>query len=223
MARRRRRESFGFALVPPGRGISDETTDYSLLVACFAGGITAICILIVGITLTLYRRNHPTQPSKVQAELVQYESKEDHHRSAAPLLAPTTAATAATTAATAAATATATATNETRRDDLKEQINAELPDDDPDVIPSKVEKRPDIFEPGYASNKPERSKDFRYLENLDYPSPSSVLHAKDSWIYPNGYVEKSEKSLSPIRPSTLPVHRTHDIYTRSLRVQESCI
>lgn len=203
----RRRES-RFALVPSGRGISEETTDYSLLVACFAGGVTAICILIVGITLTLYRRNHPAQPAKVvQAELVQYESKEDHHRPAAALLP------------------AAAAANETRRDDdSKEQINAELPDDDPDVIPSKLEKRPDIFEPGYATNKPtERSKDFRYLEDLDYPSPSSVLHAKDSWIYPNGYVDKSEKSLSPIRPSTLPVHRTHDIYTRSLRVQESCI
>ncbi|XP_014475173.1 PREDICTED: hemicentin-2-like [Dinoponera quadriceps] len=199
----------GVAMYTTGRGISDETTDYSLLVACFAGGVTAICILIVGITLTLYRRNHPTQSVKVQAELVQYESKEDHHRAVAPPPAGTAA--------------TATATNETQRDDLKEQINAELPDDDPDVIPSKVEKRPDIFEPGYAANKPERSKDFRYLEDLDYPSPSSVLHAKDSWIYPNGYVEKSEKSLSPIRPSTLPVHRTHDIYTRSLRVQESCI
>ncbi|KAG5322004.1 NCAM2 protein, partial [Acromyrmex heyeri] len=192
----------GVAMYTTGRGISDETTDYSLLVACFAGGITAICILIVGITLTLYRRNHPMQTTKARAaEPMQYESKED--RPAAPA-----------------------ATNEAHRDDLKEQINAdEVPDDDPDVIPSKaVERRPDIFEPSYASSKPsERVKDFRCLEDLDYPSPSSVLHAKDSWVYPNGYAEKSEKSLSPIRPSTLPVHRTHDIYTRSLRVQESCI
>ncbi|KAG5305740.1 NCAM2 protein, partial [Acromyrmex insinuator] len=192
----------GVAMYTTGRGISDETTDYSLLVACFAGGITAICILIVGITLTLYRRNHPMQTTKARAaEPMQYESKED--RPAAPA-----------------------ATNEAHRDDLKEQINAdEVPDDDPDVIPSKaVERRPDIFEPSYASSKPsERAKDFRCLEDLDYPSPSSVLHAKDSWVYPNGYAEKSEKSLSPIRPSTLPVHRTHDIYTRSLRVQESCI
>ncbi|XP_018368212.1 PREDICTED: hemicentin-2-like [Trachymyrmex cornetzi] len=192
----------GVAMYTTGRGISDETTDYSLLVACFAGGITAICILIVGITLTLYRRNHPTQTTKARAaEPMQYESKED--RPAAPA-----------------------ATNEAHRDDLKEQINADdVPDDDPDVIPSKtVERRPDIFEPGYTSSKPsERAKDFRCLEDLDYPSPSSVLHAKDSWVYPNGYAEKSEKSLSPIRPSTLPVHRTHDIYTRSLRVQESCI
>ncbi|KAG5327446.1 NCAM2 protein, partial [Pseudoatta argentina] len=192
----------GVAMYTTGRGISDETTDYSLLVACFAGGITAICILIVGITLTLYRRNHPMQTTKARvAEPMQYESKED--RPAAPA-----------------------ATNEAHRDDLKEQINAdEVPDDDPDVIPSKaVERRPDIFEPGYASSKSsERAKDFRCLEDLDYPSPSSVLHAKDSWVYPNGYAEKSEKSLSPIRPSTLPVHRTHDIYTRSLRVQESCI
>ncbi|XP_011644454.1 hemicentin-1-like [Pogonomyrmex barbatus] len=191
----------GVAMYTTGRGISDETTDYSLLVACFAGGVTAICILIVGITLTLYRRNHPTQRTKAQTtEPLQYESKDD--RPAAP-----------------------PATNQARRDDLKEQINVDVPDDDPDVIPSKtVERRPDIFEPDYTSSKSsERAKDFRCLEDLDYPSPSSVLHAKDSWIYPNGYVEKSEKSLSPIRPSTLPVHRTHDIYTRSLRVQESCI
>ncbi|XP_012526674.1 hemicentin-2 isoform X1 [Monomorium pharaonis] len=192
----------GVAMYTTGRGISDETTDYSLLVACFAGGVTAICILIVGITLTLYRRNHPAQATKARtAEPVRYESKED--RAAAPA-----------------------ATNEAHRDDLKGQINADVPDDDPDVIPSKTnERRPDIFEPGYAeSGKPsERAKDFRCLEDLDYPSPSSVLHAKDSWIYPNGYAEKSEKSLSPMRPSTLPVHRAHDIYTRSLRVQESCI
>lgn len=187
-----------------GRGIPDETTDYSLLVACFAGGITAICILIVGITLTLYRRNHPmSRGTKAQTTTEQpahYESKEDR-------------------------LAVQPVTGEAHRDEFKEQINAELPDDDPDVIPSKaVERRPDIFEPGYVSGRPsERAKDFRCLEDLDYPSPASVLHAKDSWIYPNGYVEKGEKSLSPLRPSTLPVHRNHDIYTRSLRVQESCI
>ncbi|XP_020300432.1 hemicentin-1-like isoform X1 [Pseudomyrmex gracilis] len=193
----------GVAMYTTGRGISDETTDYSLLVACFAGGVTAICILIVGITLTLYRRSHPTQTAKT--EPAEYAENKENRR---PLVVPPT--------------------NEaTQRDNLKEQITAELPDDDPDVIPSKaVERRPDIFEPSsYASGKPsERAKDFRCFDDLDYPSPSSVLHAKDSsWIYPNGYVEKTEKSLSPIRPSTLPVHRTHDIYTRSLRVQESCI
>ncbi|XP_035726094.1 hemicentin-1-like isoform X4 [Vespa mandarinia] len=153
----------GVAMYTTGRGTSEETTDYSLLVACFAGGITAVCILIVGITLTLYRRNHPMQ---------------------------------------------------------------ELPDDDPDLIPNKLlEQRPDIFEPNYAPSGANRTKDFGCLEELDFPSPSSVLRAKDSWIYPNGYVERggSERSLSPARPSTLPVHRTHDIYTRSLRVQESCI
>ncbi|XP_072746306.1 neural cell adhesion molecule 1-B isoform X2 [Anoplolepis gracilipes] len=203
----------GVAMYTTGRGISDETTDYSLLVACFAGGITAICILIVGITLTLYRRNHPSSTTKTQtvtaaatAEGAQYEGKENR-----PTVPP--------------------ATNETHRDELKERINTgeSLPDDDPDVIPSKaVERRPDIFEPGYTSGKPglkpERAKDaFRCLEDLDYPSPASVLHAKDSWIYPNGYTERNESGLSPIRPSTLPVHRAHDIYTRSLRVQESCI
>lgn len=197
----------------PGHGISDETTDYSLLVACFAGGVTAIFILIIGITLTLYRRNHTSQATKTQTVTTAattegaqpYEGKEN--RSTAP---PAT-------------------TNQAHRDGLKERVNAaeSLPDDDPDVIPSKaVERRPDIFEPGYTSGKlkSERAKDaFGCLEDLDYPSPASVLHAKDTWVYPNGYAVRNESGLSPIRPSTLPVHRAHDIYTRSLRVQESCI
>ncbi|CAL1675184.1 unnamed protein product [Lasius platythorax] len=203
----------GVAMYTTGHGISDETTDYSLLVACFAGGVTAIFILIIGITLTLYRRNHTSQATKTQAVTTAattegaqpYEGKEN--RSTAP---PAT-------------------TNQAHRDGLKERINAaeSLPDDDPDVIPSKaVERRPDIFEPGYTSGKlkSERAKDaFGCLEDLDYPSPASVLHAKDTWVYPNGYAVRNESGLSPIRPSTLPVHRAHDIYTRSLRVQESCI
>ncbi|XP_031831167.1 neural cell adhesion molecule 1 [Nomia melanderi] len=180
-----------------GRGTSAEGTDYSLLVACFAGGITAICILIVGITLTLYRRSHPIRGMKAHTEVVQYGNKEDGV-AIAPL-------------------------NKDPRDEIKGQMFADMPDDDPDVIPNKVDKRPDIFEPNYGTGKPERSKDFCHLEDLDYPSPSSVLHTKDSWIYPNGYIEKMEKSLSPMRPSTLPVHRALDVYTRSSRVQESCI
>ncbi|XP_033322512.1 neural cell adhesion molecule 2 [Megalopta genalis] len=180
-----------------GRGTSNESTDYSLLVACFAGGITAVCILIVGITLTLYRRSHPIRTMKAHTEVVQYGNKEDR-----VVIAPL---------------------NKDFREEVKGQVFADIPDDDPDVIPNKVDKRPDIFEPNYGTTKPERSKDFSHLEELDYPSPSSVLHTKDSWIYSNGYVEKIEKSLSPMRPSTLPVHRTLDIYTRSSRVQESCI
>ncbi|XP_015440009.1 PREDICTED: hemicentin-2-like [Dufourea novaeangliae] len=180
-----------------GRGTVSESTDYSLFVACFAGGITAVCILIFGITLTLYRRTHPAQTMKAQTEVVQYRSKED-----GAIVAPI---------------------NKDSRDEVKSQMFADMPDDDPDVIPNKVDKRPDIFEPNYGSTKPERTKDFSRLEDLDYPSPSSVLHTKDTWIYPNGCVEKVEKSLSPMRPSTLPVHRTLDIYTRSSRVQESCI
>ncbi|XP_078038309.1 neural cell adhesion molecule 2 [Augochlora pura] len=180
-----------------GRGTSNESTDYSLLVACFAGGITAVCILIVGITLTLYRRSHPIRATKSHTEVVQYGNKDDRV-AIAPL-------------------------NKDFREEVKGQMFADIPDDDPDVIPNKVDKRPDIFEPNYGTAKPERSKDFSHLEELDYPSPSTVLHTKDSWIYSNGYVEKIEKSLSPMRPSTLPVHRTLDIYTRSSRVQESCI
>ncbi|XP_076645162.1 neural cell adhesion molecule 2 [Halictus rubicundus] len=180
-----------------GRGTSNESTDYSLLVACFAGGLTAVCILIVGITLTLYRRSRPIRAMKAHTEVVQYGNKEDR-----VVIAPL---------------------NKDSRDEVKGQTLNDIPDDDPDVIPNKVDKRPDIFEPNYGTTKPERSKDFSHLEELDYPSPSSVLHTKDSWIYPNGYVEKMEKSLSPMRPSTLPVHRTLDIYTRSSRVQESCI
>lgn len=109
------------------------------------------------------------------------------------------------------------------RSETKGPATADMPDDDPDVIPNKVDKRPDIFEPNYGAARAEGAVDLGLLEDLGYPSPSSVLHTKDSWIYPNGYAEKSEKSLNPMRPSTLPVHRTHDIYTRSSRVQESCI
>ncbi|XP_076164857.1 neural cell adhesion molecule 2 [Ptiloglossa arizonensis] len=187
----------GVAMFTTGFGTSNESTDYSLLVACFAGGVTAVCILIVGITLTLYRRNHPTQTMKAHTEVVQYGNKEDR-----VVIAPL---------------------NKDSRVESKGQISADMPDDDPDVIPNKMDKRPDIFEPNCGIVKPERTNDFDYLKDLDYPSPSSVLHTKDSWIYPNGYVEKVEKSLSPMRPSTLPVYRTLDIYTRSSRVQESCI
>ncbi|XP_017758029.1 PREDICTED: hemicentin-2-like [Eufriesea mexicana] len=173
------------------------TSDYSLLVACFAGGITAVCILIVGITLTLYRRSHPMQPVKTHTEVVQYGGKEDR--------------------------ATVAPTCKETRDDAKGEMANDMTDDDPDVIPSKMDKRPDIFEPKYEIVSLNRTKDIGHLEELDYPSPSSVLHTKDSWIYPNGFVKKVEKSLSPLRPSTLLVHRSHDIYTRSSRVQESCI
>ncbi|XP_076750377.1 neural cell adhesion molecule 2 isoform X4 [Xylocopa sonorina] len=179
------------------RGTSDDGMDYSLLVACFAGSVTAVCILIFGITVTLYRRSHPMQPLKAHTKVVQYGNKDDRV-AIAPL-------------------------NKESRAEIKGQMANDTADDDPDVIPSKMENRPDIFEPKYETVKSERTKDLSHLEELDYPSPSPKLHTKDSWIYPNGYVEKVEKSLSPLRPSTLPVHRSHDIYTRSSRVQESCI
>lgn len=157
------------------------------------------------------------QSIKTLTEVIQYESKDNR------MLATTT-----TMPGVAAAMMTSTSSKDIR-DEFKERssgIPTELPDDDPDLIPNKLlEQRPDIFEPNYAASGANRTKEFGCLEELDFPSPSSVLHAKDSWIYPNGYVERggSERSLSPARPSTLPVHRTHDIYTRSLRVQESCI
>ncbi|XP_012285375.1 hemicentin-2 [Orussus abietinus] len=180
----------GVAMYTTGRGSSEEVDDYSLLVACFAGGITAICIVIVGVTLTLYRRNHPPQSSKAQTQLVNYESKDDLDRSSI-------------------------------RKEPKDQVVQDLPDDDPDVIPNKVERRPDIFEPTYVP-KVERTKPFGCSEDFESPSPSTVLRSRDSWMCPNGFVD-SPDGLSPVRPSTLPVHRAHDIYTRSLRVQESCI
>ncbi|KAK9306027.1 hypothetical protein QLX08_003098 [Tetragonisca angustula] len=184
------------AMYTTDRGTSDDTTDYSLLVACFAGGVTAVCILIVGVIVTLYRRNHPMQPMKTHTEVVHYGNKEDR-----VVIAPLTKDTS---------------------DDVKGEMTNDVTDDDPDVIPSKMDKRPDIFEPNYESLRSERTKDFGRLEELDHPTSSLPL-AKDSWIYPNGYVKQVEKSLSPLRPSTLPVHRSHDIYTRSSRVQESCI
>ncbi|XP_029055789.1 hemicentin-2-like isoform X1 [Osmia bicornis bicornis] len=187
----------GVAMYTTGRETSEESTDYSLLVACFAGGVTAVCILVVGVTLTLYRRSHPMQSMKTHTEMVQYGNKEGR--------------------------VVITPVSKESREKIKGSIPVDAGDDDPDVIPNKVDKRPDIFEPNYGTTKPERTKDFGRLEELDYPSPSSVLHTKNSWVYPNGYTEKTEKSLSPLRPSTLPVHRSHDIYTRSSRVQESCI
>ncbi|CAL7948604.1 unnamed protein product [Xylocopa violacea] len=185
------------AMYTTDRGTSDDGMDYSLLVACFAGGVTAVCILIFGITVTLYRRSHPMQPLKAHTKVVQYGNKDDR-----VAIAPS---------------------NKESRVETKGQTANDTADDDPDVIPSKMDKRPDIFEPKYEAVKSDRTKDLSHLEELDYPSPSAKLHTKDSWIYPNGYVEKAGKSLSPLRPSTLPVHRSHDIYTRSSRVQESCI
>lgn len=136
------------------------------------------------------------QPMKTHTEVVHYGNKEDR-----VVIAPLTKDTS---------------------DEVKGEMTNDMTDDDPDVIPSKMDKRPDIFQPNYESLKSERTKDFGRLEELDYPT-SSLPHTKDSWIYPNGYVKQVEKSLSPLRPSTLPVHRSHDIYTRSSRVQESCI
>lgn len=201
--RTRQRSSSTFQsrfLLSPDRGTSDDSPDYSLLVACFAGGITAVCILIVGITLTLYRRSHPSmQPIKAHTEVApQYGGAKEDRGMVVP-------------------------SSKEAGGEAKGEVGNDVTDEDPDVIPSKMDKRPDIFEPGYEAVKSERTKDFDRLEELDYPSPSSVLHTKDSWIYPNGYVKKVERSLSPLRPSTLPVHRSHDIYTRSSRVQESCI
>lgn len=62
----------GFLYLFVGRDSGDDTIDYSLVVACFAGGITAICILVVGVTLTLYRRNHTLQSGKLQTHVVRY-------------------------------------------------------------------------------------------------------------------------------------------------------
>ena len=125
----------------------------------------------------------------------------------------------------------------------KEQILAESTEDDPDVIPSKLERHPDIFQANY-SGKPERIKEIRpdhcqltrEDNDLDYntnattsSSATSILHEKKLFLIPNGFASQEHNQLlqpeviSPTRPSTLPVHRTHDIYTRSLRVQESCI
>ncbi|XP_033228729.1 hemicentin-1-like isoform X2 [Belonocnema kinseyi] len=200
----------GVAMYTTGRGASEDASDYSLLVACFAGGLTAVCILVVGVTLTLYRRNHFMQPMKTQTHIVHYEPSEDQdHDSVSPVQkAPQRRE-------------QKESLNFIEPKDLKEQVSSDPPDEDPDVIPSKVERRPDIFEPNYTP-KPERIKDPGNSEIFDYSSRTTVLQGKDGWIYPNGYRERPEE-LSPVRPNTLPVHRSHDIYTRSLRVQESCI
>lgn len=155
--------------------------------------MTALCILIVGITVTLYRRSNPTRQDKTAPHVLQYEVK-----------------------------------NHIQKD--HSIVAAEPLDDDPDVIPNKIDRRPDIFEPTYA--KPERIKklsplSFGLSQFNDSTSSASIhvdhINGKDSWIYNEGYTETTGKLLSPVRPTTLPVHRNHDIYTRSSRVQESCI
>ncbi|XP_015110643.1 neural cell adhesion molecule 1 [Diachasma alloeum] len=193
----------GVAMYTTGRGSTDKDTDYSLLVACFAGGITAICILVVGVTVTLYRRNNATRPMKTQMHIVHCDDKDD------PSGQPSTLEKARDYAS-----VKEVSKPTARFKDPRESPIIDSNEENPDVIPSKLS--------GNYSAKPERAKEFNDLEVSDYPSPASVLHGKDTWIYPNGYVERPD-ATSPIRPSTLPVHRTHDIYTRSLRVQESCI
>lgn len=201
-----------------GRGASEESSDYSLLVACFAGGLTAVCILVVGITLTLYRRNHFMQPMKTQTHIVHYESNNEDYNSVSPIQKSSTRR------------EEKNSLNIVELRNNKDQHDTEPPDDDPDVIPNKiVERRPDIFQPNYTST-PERIKQLEKSEIFDYSTSMNLVDSgmttttttTESWIFPHGYRERAEE-LSPVRPTTLPVHRSHDIYTRSLRVQESCI
>lgn len=226
---------FFVTVLSAGRGSAEKSSDYSLLVACFAGGITAACILIVGITLTVYRRNHPMQPIKTQTHVVHCENKED--RSIVPLVPAKDSRRDTkdsrdftdTRDPVARQTTRDPIAKETSRDHSRQQMQlqpgVDPAEENPDVIPNKVERRAVIFEPNYTP-KIERTKtdEFRdHLVDFEYPSPSSVLHARDTaWICPNDYVDRLDET-SPARPSTLPVHRTHDIYTRSSRVQESCI
>ncbi|XP_014205808.1 hemicentin-1-like [Copidosoma floridanum] len=258
----------GVAMYTTGRDSGGDSMDYSLLVAVFAGGITAVCILMVGITLTLYRRNHPPQPSKTQTHLVhvagtpgsggvgthgtlaavgthvdhqqlqqqlqfsprtvrqEYEvhqnwmsaSKSPHSPFDTFARLSTASATTATTTTTTTTSPTTAGMSGTLASFGQQQLDAE---DDPDVIASsKSERRPEVFEPNYAS-KPERIKYFRrHLEQDDRP-------------WQNGDCQQVGPDDSRIqlvaqggtRPSTLPVqqHKAPDVYTKSLRVQESCI
>ncbi|XP_034941129.1 hemicentin-1-like [Chelonus insularis] len=201
----------GVAMYTTGRG-SDKTDDYSLLVACFAGGITAVCILVVGITLTLYRRNHPMPPIKTQTHVVHCEDKDNHGNQTLSTFGKDVECKSVKDVSKPISHLTK---------DIKKGILET--DENPDLIPNKLEKRPEIRFNATYSLKAEETKDFDdHLEDLDYPSPATVLHGKDTWIYPNSYVDRSDV-INPTRPSTLPVHRVHDIYTKSLRVQESCI
>lgn len=192
-----------------------RNSDYSLLVACFAGGITAICILVIGITLTLYRRNHPIQPMKTQTHIVHCEDKTDNINQSHSTAAKNMDVIDNKDVNKSVASLT--------KDTSDDRSMVEGLEENPDVIPNKLERRADARYNGSYAAKPERTKEFAdHLEALEHLSPASVLHGKDTWIYPNGYVDRSDV-MNPARPSTLPVHRTHDIYTRSLRVQESCI
>ncbi|KAK0079824.1 hypothetical protein PV325_000765 [Microctonus aethiopoides] len=205
----------GVAMYTTGRGSSEQNTDYSLLVACFAGGITAVCILVIGITVTLYRRNHPMP--LIKTHIVHCEDNKDDHVNQTHSMSPKNSNNIINSKDTTKSTSNLT---------IEMRDNQSMIDgmeDNPDVIPNKLERRGDVHFGASYSTKPERMKDLAdHLEHLDNLSPASVLHGKDHWIYPNSYMDRSEM-ISPARPSTLPVHRTHDIYTRSLRVQESCI
>ena len=211
--------------------------------ACLAGGITAVCILVIGITLVLYRRNHPMQPMKTQSHVVHCENKDDYaippvttgknSRNDLKDLQNFRDTTDHVSTSSPRDIAKSRIRDQQNHDQRQQQFQLQLQlqpdgdptDENPDVIPNKVDRRAVIFEPNYTP-KIERTKagEFRdHLKNYEYLSPTSVLHAKEStWIYPNGYLDRPEE-MSPARPSTLPVHRTHDIYTRSSRVQESCI
>lgn len=174
-----------------GRGSFDDSSDYSILVALFAGGVTATIILIVGISLTLYRRNYSPQSLKVQTHVIhRYEGS--GQASSLPN---------SNNKDMASGREVSACNNKTS---MMEQLT---PEDDPDVIPNKTERMPDIFEPDYV------------VADGEY----EAIVAGDMRIYQNGCVERPAEELSPQRPRTLPVHRTHDIYTRRLPVQESCI
>lgn len=176
-----------------GRGASDEvSSNYSLFVACFAGSVTAIGILIIGLVLTVYRRNG----SRGISSSIGFLKKK-------PLDSSET---------------------ETSRYNVIKNNNRASPVvlQKPNV---KRKEHPSIDE---IDTIHRNSRSNRSIS--DDPATNDKIHDElDTWIHPNGYVDKALDAkwtcdlTNPTRPSTLPVHRTHDIYTRSLRVQESCI
>lgn len=177
-----------------------------MLVALFAGGVTATVILVIGVSLTLYRRNYSLPPStlKVQTHVIHH-----HYDSSQPPPLPPPPPPSSNNKESAAAAA-----RDVMMVNQKSLVELLTPEDDPDVIPSKTcERLPDIFEPDYMLDGGGEQ------QLLDYDDDVRIYRQSNAGSL---MMDRAEQ-LSPQRPRTLPVHRTHDVYTRRLPVQESCI
>ncbi|XP_058796760.1 hemicentin-1-like isoform X2 [Phymastichus coffea] len=204
----------GVAMYTTGLDSSNYATDYSLLVACFAGGITAICILVVGVTLTLHRRNQPLQSTKTQTRVVHY--------------------TAAVGAASGNDTLDATAVHDDRlrAASLQQQLQIgqhkirqeyEL-QQQPCRMDISSGRQFEMFAQTSTSSSITAGLASSMMPEENPDVIASRTSARQNGFLPGCQLLVEGCSGSPgVRPSTLPVHGTHDVYTKSLRLQESCI